>query len=406
MIKRITISLGVALVLAACGGEGGDAPAPKTASNTPPSTTTTATTPPATTSTGSTEATPPPAKPSMIELQKKAGANMAAAWNAHDSKKCAENYASDGVISELGPTGWMDHKGKDEIEKNFATIFAGYPDSKMGVSRVFAAKNIAVVQWVMTGTNTGEMMGMKATGKPVGFNGASVLWFNDDGLIAKEHVYLDAGTIMGQEGVSKQKVRPVATLPSGEPEWITPKGDGSDDKSVTAFNAQLDALNKHDAKAFGATVTDDTVHIDYTAAEDVKGKAAGEKEMAGYFKAFPDLKANADNVWGFGDFVIDETTITGTQTGALGPIKPTKKPITSHMVEVNVIKDGKVAKCETYWSSVELMGQLGLLPKPKEEKGTKTPAAKTTATPATTGTPAPKTTTTPATTGSPAPKTP
>ena len=34
-------------------------------------------------------------------------------------------------------------------------------------------------------------MGIKATNKPVGVRGATVLWFTPDGLVKQEHRYFD-----------------------------------------------------------------------------------------------------------------------------------------------------------------------------------------------------------------------
>ena len=59
--------------------------------------------------------------------------------------------------------------------------------------------------------------------------------------------------------------------------------------------------------------------------------------------------------------------MTATHAGPLGPLKPTKKPVTMHGLDIMVVKDGKLASGSSYSNSFELLGQEGLLPKPKAE---------------------------------------
>ncbi len=357
-MKRLSLVVPM-FALVACGGE---TPQPTP----PPAPTMTAaptvTAPPPVVSA---DPAPPPApKPTMAELQKKTMGAFMAAYNAHDAKALAATYAADAIIAHPGPGGtWHETKGREEIQKHQEHLFKGYSDAKTAAERVFVNKDVVIVQWVMTGTNDGEFMEHPATKKPVGFHGSSVLWFNDDGLVAKEHIYYDMPTIMAQQGQGKQKARPVAALPTGAPEVVTTV----DDKSVAAANAQYDAFNKHDGKAYGAAISADYLHIDWAAPEDVKGNAAGVKEANGLFKTFPDLNMKLDATWGFGDYVIVEMSGGGTMKGALGPLKATGKPVTVHMFEVNVVKDGKVAKTETYWNTFELVSQVMPMPKPGEK---------------------------------------
>ena len=60
--------------------------------------------------------------------------------------------------------------------------------------------------------------------------------------------------------------------------------------------------------------------------------------------------------------------MTATHAGPLGPLKPTKKPVTMHGLDIMVVKDGKLASGSSYSNSLELLSQEGLLPKPKAAK--------------------------------------
>jgi steroid delta-isomerase-like uncharacterized protein len=129
---------------------------------------------------------------------------------------------------------------------------------------------------------------------------------------------------------------------------------------------------------------DDIAWDDMTQPETMKGKAASKKFFGEMTKAFPDLKATNANVWGIGDFVIAEGSMTGTHKGALMGIQPTKKQVNMHALDViQFNKDGKVVKGTSYGNGIEVMMQLGILPVPGAAKPA-TPAA----TPAKPATPA------------------
>ena len=143
----------------------------------------------------SASAAPAVAKPTMMELQTKANKASIEAWNSHDPKKVAALFAADGVLKVPG---MPDAKGTDAITTNAQMAFAAFPDFKAAYSNIIAKGNVQILEWTITGTNSGEWMGRKATGRPMGINGVSVTTFNDEGLIKEEHRYFDAPTISSQ----------------------------------------------------------------------------------------------------------------------------------------------------------------------------------------------------------------
>ncbi|MBI2393523.1 MAG: ester cyclase [Deltaproteobacteria bacterium] len=363
MPKRIVGAFAVAVTIVACGGEEAAAPPPATP---PPAPVASA---PAPAPTPTAPAEPPPApKPSLAEMQKTAITNSVAAFNAHDAKKAAADYSDDAVMATPGMKGMEETKGKAEIEKFFAGLFTGFPDMKIGYSRVFQRGDVLVAEWASAGTNTGEFMGQPATGKKIGFNAASIFWFDANGKVKREHVYYDAMTMMGQmgQGDPKMKVRPPAEVPGGEPTWLTA---AEDPKTVAAAKGMYEAWEKKDQKAFMDVITDDTVAVMYGEPADQKGKAPAKKAFTEFTKAFPDMKMTTSNQWGFGDIVITEAAGTGTMKGPVMGMKPTNKSGTTHMLDIVEMKDGKVAKIISYSNNLEFAAQYGLLPPPPKAKG-------------------------------------
>lgn len=362
MPKRIVGAFAVAVTIVACGGEEAAAPPPATP---PPAPVATAPAP-APTPTAPAEPPPPP-KPSLAEMQKTAITSATAAFNAHDAKKAAGGYSDDAVMSSPGMNGMEETKGKAEIEKFYTGLFAAFPDIKIGHSRVFQRGDVLVAEWASAGTNTGDFMGQKATGKKMGFQAATVFWFDENGKVKREHVYYDAMTMMGQmgQGDPKMKVRPVAEVPSGEPTWITAAEDA---KSVGLAKSMYETWEKKDQKAFLDLITDDTVAAYVNAPADQKGKAAAKKAFTDMTKAMPDMKTTTSNTWGFGDVVIAEAATTGTLKGPFMGKKATNKTGTVHSLDIVEMKDGKVAKITSYGSNLEFASQFGLLPPPPKGK--------------------------------------
>jgi len=307
-----------------------------------------------------------PAKPSMLDQQKAHMTANVAAWQAHDAKKLAALYADDVVFGYPSMEGWRETKGRADLEKNMGEFFAAFSDAKVTTMRGLHVGDVMVLEWVLNGTHSGDFMGMKPTGKRLGYRGVSVLWFGDKG-VKREHMYFDHVTFMGQLGSAPKGMtgRPVMEVPADhKPEWVVAAGNDAEKKNTELVSSFFGAWEKKDSKAFLELLTDDAQHIDYSQPQDSpKGKDAAKKEFETFSKAFPDMKGNRKNVWAAGDYVVVESEMTGTFKGALGPLKPTNKTGTVHGLDVMKTRDGKLAHGVSYGSGAEFAGAFGLIPK-------------------------------------------
>jgi steroid delta-isomerase-like uncharacterized protein len=364
-----------------------------------------------------------PPKLAAAELHKRTLASYLAAFNAHDPKKLSEVYRVDGVVASPGPNHMTEVRGRDAIEKSHVGLFAAFPDMKMGTERVLHGADVAVQQWATAATHKVELAGIKPTNKPVGVRGVTIFWFDGDGLVRRDHTYFDGATMSVQIGTTKGRARPAPALPAGEPEWIAATGGADEVRNVEAIKAAWAALEKKDEKTFLDLYADDLSVVNLNEAEDKKGKKAFKDGFAVLGKAFPDLRLVPQNVWAFGNYVVAEAVMSGTHKGALGPFKPSDKPVVVHFVDVLQLKDGKIVQATSYASNLEMLAQLGVPTKagapsakpgakkdpgaksgpapaaaPKPNAGAATPAPKSTATAAASP---PKSTATPAATSAP-----
>jgi steroid delta-isomerase-like uncharacterized protein len=231
---------------------------------------------------------------------------------------------------------------------------------------------------VVTGTQKGDWMGQKATSRPVGLNGASVMVFNDDGLIKEEHRYFDMTTVSSQLDAKAKAgtFRPVVAALPASTETHVAKDDPT---TLAKANLGYAALNAHKIDDLIALTTDDYAMEDYSQVATIKGKKGIKDWFTGMVTAFPDLQANNTLQFAADGYSVSEGVVTGTQKGAMGPIKASNKPVTSHFIDIHLMKDGKFVSTVSYSNNVEVLAAIGAIP----------PAAAAPATGAATAAPAP-----------------
>lgn len=103
--------------------------------------------------------------------------------SAHDIDGFMEYLSEDFVEHEELP-GMA--PGKEGVRQFFAIYLDAFPDLHFEPEEIIVSGDKAIGRLRCTGTNTGDFMGMPATGKSVVVKGIDILRFGDDGL-AHEH---------------------------------------------------------------------------------------------------------------------------------------------------------------------------------------------------------------------------
>jgi len=299
---------------------------------------------------------PPPPKPSMAELQHKAMKAIADAYNTHSIDKFGPLFTEDLVIKASG----QETTGRDQYVARQQKLLTAVPDLKFAFDHAWSKGNVAVTTWSWTGTDTGGLHDGKPTGRPVGVEGLTIVWFNDDGLVKEAHIYSNRGTLDAQldPKAKKGSFRPVPTQEMPV-ETIGSTGSPDEDKlldAVKPFYVALDEKKEADVLSFG---TDDTTIDDYTDPAQVKGKKELKATYGKWVKHFPDFKQlPLTNQWAVQDFVISEGVFTGTNKVGIGGHPPSNKPASIHFVDIVQLKDGKIAHLWTFANDHELMEQI------------------------------------------------
>ena len=353
MNKNLVSTLILGAVIVACGGGANEAPSPEAPPATPPAAADTA-------STASTVA-PPAAPPTLTDKLLATLKALDDAVDAGDAVKVASFYTATGVLKQPGDA---DHVGRDAIQGSMKELFTSFPNLKLASRRIMVKDAVAIVEWTLTGTNSGPGLGgSPSTGKAIGLNGASVFAFDGDGFIQEEHEYADAPTLLSQLGMSKQPARDVVALPTGAPEVHVAKGTPEEAKNADAVKAVDRAFETKDEKTFAAANADDITWDDMTTAAPVNGKQASVANFRAGTKAFSDMKVDCQ-MWAFEDWVAQDCTTTAKNTGPLptgakATHPATNKSVTFHNLDVMQMKDGKATHGWSYGNGMEIAAQLG-----------------------------------------------
>lgn len=127
-----------------------------------------------------------------------------AAFNAHDLDRILSFYTSDCTVENAG-LGRVYH-GLLEVRQYYNDFFKAFPDIKVEFKIDFRSGEWSATQWVVTGTNKGnlpEMANMPeipATNKKVSYKGATInqMWGDK---ISRETDYWNMAALMQQLGL-------------------------------------------------------------------------------------------------------------------------------------------------------------------------------------------------------------
>ena len=106
----------------------------------------------------------------------------------------ADDFVEHEQTPGLAPT-------KDGVLEFFRMYRAAFPDLRFDPQDVIASDDKVVVRVRATGTNTGDFMGMPATGKSIDIQLVDIVRFDDDGLGREHWGVADVMAMMHQLGV-------------------------------------------------------------------------------------------------------------------------------------------------------------------------------------------------------------
>jgi predicted ester cyclase len=301
------------------------------------------------------------AQKSPLERNRGAAEAFARELAQNDAKALSELLDPDVDFTFPGRSDATDRPG---TLKALDELFGAFSSRKLATTRLWQIGEAAVVEWAMTGTQSGPFMGVAPTQKEIGISGVTLLWFNLNGLINEVHVYFDCGAVLAQLGAAPNKA-----ILSGPPVTLAPAlvvtvagGTPEEKANVTLVNASWDALEDKNESGYMAPFADaiEVTRMDRLGVE--KGREDRRKFFRWVATGISSLAQTPLNAWGAGPYVIEEYTFTGVHSGALTSSPPSGHALRLHYVDIDEMQNGKVVHIWTYGNSLELYAESGAIP--------------------------------------------
>lgn len=101
------------------------------------------------------------------------------AWNERDFELLDE------IIHPLYHPNWvlMEEDGPDIIRREIRYLTSCIPDLKYEIVKMSQDEDMMWVWYRMTGTHKGNFFGFDATGKTFSYDGASIIYVDDEGMV-------------------------------------------------------------------------------------------------------------------------------------------------------------------------------------------------------------------------------
>jgi steroid delta-isomerase-like uncharacterized protein len=121
----------------------------------------------------------------------------ATAWTSHDIDKVLALFTDDCIYEDVAMG--VVNKGQKQLRDFGSNYFATFPDVVLTLQTRFVAGSFGSAEWLMKGTQKGDMPGMPASNKVMSVRGATVYEFQGD-KIKRNSDYWDIATMLKQLG--------------------------------------------------------------------------------------------------------------------------------------------------------------------------------------------------------------
>jgi predicted ester cyclase len=126
-----------------------------------------------------------------------------------------------------------------------------------------------------------------------------------------------------------------------------------------------EVINAHNPNMVDSFCTPEFVNHQPSPGHTGKGIDDLKADFGEFFAAFPDIHMTTNMMVANGDTVMALITITGTNTGPMGPGMPaTNKQVNVQGTDIIVLKDGKATDRWGMGEEMKMMQQMGMMPEP------------------------------------------
>jgi steroid delta-isomerase-like uncharacterized protein len=119
----------------------------------------------------------------ILDVEQNEAALMRAieAWNSGDVGSYLELYAERIKLH----AGSYDFPDKKSVEGMYRGFFAATSDLRLEIHETFGQEDKLAARYTVTGTHTGELMGIPPTGQEISIIGITIMHFEDDEVVER-----------------------------------------------------------------------------------------------------------------------------------------------------------------------------------------------------------------------------
>ena len=122
---------------------------------------------------------------------------VAQVFNGHDPGRARDFFTADAKWHG-GALGTL--VGSDNIVGLLTGFIGALPDIRAEVQDVIASEDLVAVRLVVSATQTGDVLGIPATGRSVRWDAVDIYRITDSGKISEQWAFEDVAAILGQLG--------------------------------------------------------------------------------------------------------------------------------------------------------------------------------------------------------------
>jgi len=237
---------------------------------------------------------------------------------------------------------------KEEMKQTFVSLRAGFPDFHFTADDMIAEGDLIATRWTLTGTHTGEFMGIPPTNKQMVVTGIAIarmvngkhqrIWEDFDRLGMMQQLGLFPST--GKEDFG----------------WGEPNIPGTGKGDPEVGKALHRRLFEEVWNQGNLDVVDEIYVPDFINNLGIPGGREGFKQYVAANRAiFPDVNYTIDLQLAEGDIVVTRWTVTGTHQGEFMGIPPTGVKAKMTGITMSRIADGRIAES---WNSIDMLGLI------------------------------------------------
>jgi len=282
--------------------------------------------------------------------------------NSHDTDQMNLHFTDDIVYDFVAQPPPLN--GKQEAAAFFEGLFQGVPDIQSTQTRILISNNIMVTQATATGTHSGELSGIPATGNSLQLTPLHIWEFEGD-KVKRATEYLDMASTLIQMGLMPATeldpalLVPSFPLPDAEPTGLAPL------EAAAEFPSRW---NSGDLSGMAKMIhSDANILVAPLGIPLSRSAYIAVGEMM--FQGFSEMPMEIVRAIDMGDgWVVTELLITGTNDGPYMGMPATRRSITLRGASIQRYNaDGLITDLASYYDTLTMMAQLGLFPPPDPE---------------------------------------